>query len=211
MAISVADQLLGVFGGTFDPIHIGHLRTVIDVQQSLNLSAIHMIPNNVPAHREQPVLDAQQRYQLLQKILKNVPGLVADDREIKRQGVSYMVDTLRDLHRQFPQKHLCLIIGTDAYNDFCQWHEWQEIMQLAHLIVMQRAGVATMVNKELDPQRTTEADDLLKAKSGRVYSQNVSQLDVSSTAIRQMIQQQQSIQFLVPESIRSDLQILYKR
>lgn len=210
MAISVADQLLGIFGGTFDPLHIGHLRTVIDVQQSLSFSAIHLIPNNVPAHREQPVLDAQQRYQLLQKVLKNVAGLVADDREIKRQGVSYMVDTLRDLHQQFPQKHLCLIIGTDAYNDFCQWHEWQDIMQLAHLIVMQRAGVAAMVNKELDPQRTKEADDLLNAKAGRVYVQNVSQLDVSSTAIRQMIQQQQSIQFLVPENIRSDLQILYK-
>lgn len=211
MAISVADQLLGVFGGTFDPLHIGHLRTVLDVQQSLNLSAVHVIPNNVPVHREQPVLEAQQRYQLLQKVLKDVPGLVADDREIKRKGTSYMVDTLRDLQQEFPQKHLCLIIGTDAYQHFCQWHEWQEILQLAHLVVMQRAGVATMVNKELEHLLSTNADDLLKAKVGRIYAQNVCQLDVSSTVIRQMIQQQQNIQFLVPENIRPDLQTLYKR
>ena len=210
MAISVADQLLGILGGTFDPPHIGHLRTVLDVQQSLNLSEIRIIPNYIPAHREQPVLEAQQRYQLLQKALQNVPGLIADDREIKRQGISYMVDTLRDLQQQFPQKHLCLIIGTDAYNSFCQWHEWQEIIQLSHLVVMQRAGVAAMVNKELDQLLTTDADDLIKTKAGRVYAQNVSQLDVSSTVLRQMIQQQQSIQFLVPENIRSDLQTLYK-
>ncbi|MCK5336490.1 MAG: nicotinate-nucleotide adenylyltransferase [Gammaproteobacteria bacterium] len=206
----MADQLLGILGGTFDPPHIGHLRTVLDVQQSLNLSEIRIIPNYIPAHREQPVLEAQQRYQLLQKALQNVPGLIADDREIKRQGISYMVDTLRDPQQQFPQKHLCLIIGTDAYNSFCQWHEWQEIIQLSHLVVMQRAGVAAMVNKELDQLLTTDADDLIKTKAGRVYAQNVSQLDVSSTVLRQMIQQQQSIQFLVPENIRSDLQTLYK-
>ena len=206
----MADQLLGILGGTFDPPHIGHLRTVLDVQQSLNLSEIRIIPNCIPAHRERPVLEAQQRYQLLQKALQNVPGLIADDREIKRQGISYMVDTLRDLQEQFPQKHLCLIIGTDAYNSFCQWHEWQEIIQLSHLVVMQRAGVAAMVNKELDQLLTTDADDLIKTKAGRVYAQNVSQLDVSSTVLRQMIQQQQSIQFLVPENIRSDLQTLYK-
>lgn len=210
MVISVTDQLLGLFGGTFDPLHIGHLRTVLDVQQALNFSDIHIIPNNVPAHREQPVLDGQQRFQLLDKALQDVPGVVADDREIKRQGVSYMVDTLRDMQREFPDKHLCLIIGTDAYNSFCQWHEWQEIMQMAHLIVMQRAGVTAMVNKALDNRLTTEINDLLNEKAGCVYSQNVSQLDVSSTMIRQLIQQQQSIQFFVPETIRSNLQTLYK-
>lgn len=210
MVISVTDQLLGLFGGTFDPLHIGHLRTVLDVQQALNFTDIHIIPNNVPAHREQPVLDGQRRFQLLEKALQDVPGIVADDREIKRQGVSYMVDTLRDIQREFPEKHLCLIIGTDAYNSFCQWHEWQEIMKMAHLIVMQRAGVTAMVNKALDNRLTTEINDLLNEKAGCVYSQSVSQLDVSSTMIRQLIQQQQSIQFFVPETIRSNLQTLYK-
>ena len=210
MAISVADPLLGILGGTFDPLHIGHLRTVLDVQQALQLSAVHLIPNYIPAHRETPVLAAQQRYELLQKAVADVSGLVADDREIKRKGTSYMVDTLRDMQQQYPQKHLCLIIGTDAYNSFCQWHQWQEIMQMTHLIVMQRAGVATMVNEELDPLLTKEVSDLRKTKAGCVFSLNVSQLEVSSTMLRQMIRQHQSIQFLVPEIIRSDLQTLYK-
>ncbi|MCK4710616.1 MAG: nicotinate-nucleotide adenylyltransferase [Gammaproteobacteria bacterium] len=206
----MSDQLLGILGGTFDPLHIGHLRTVLDVQQKLNFSEIRLIPNYVPAHREQPVLDAGQRYTLLKKVLADVPGLVADDREIIRQGISYMVDTLRDLKQQFPQRHLCLIIGTDAYNSFCQWHEWQEILQLAHLVVMKRAGVETMLNKELDHQVTDDTECLLKSSAGQIYVQHVCQLDISSTRIREMIQQKQNIQFLVPENIRTDLQTLYE-
>jgi len=206
----VADQLLGLLGGTFDPLHIGHLRTALDVREALALSEVHLIPNNVPAHREQPVLAAQQRFSLLEAALAEVPGLIADDCEIKRGGVSYMVDTLRYLCDQHAAQHLCLIIGTDAYNSFCQWHQWQEIVQLAHLVVMQRAGVATMFNKELDSRITTDVADLVKERSGRVYVQPVCQLDISSTAIRAMMQTEQSIQFLVPENIRTELQNLYK-
>lgn len=204
------DRLLGILGGTFDPLHIGHLRTVLDVQQFLNLSEIRLIPNYIPPHREQPVLEAEQRYSLLQKALTDVPGLIADDREIARQGISYMVDTLRDLKQQYPQQHLCLIIGTDAYNSFHQWHEWQEILHLAHLVVMKRAGFETMVNKELDHRLTDDTESLTNSQAGKIYSQYVCQLDVSSTRIREMIRQKQNIQFLVPENIRSDLQTLYE-
>ena len=206
----MADQLLGLLGGTFDPLHIGHLRTALDVREALALSEVHLIPNNVPAHREQPVLPAQQRFSLLESALAEVPGLIADDCEIKRGGVSYMVDTLRYLREQYATQHLCLIIGTDAYNSFCQWHQWQEVLQLAHLVVMQRAGVATMFNKELDSRITTNAGDLVKERSGCVYVQSVCQLDISSTAIRAKVRAQQNIQFLVPENIRAELQNLYK-
>lgn len=206
----MSDRLLGILGGTFDPLHIGHLRTALDVKYALNLSEVRLIPNYIPAHRQMPVLDAEQRYQLLQKALINVPGLVADEREIVRKGTSYMIDTLRDLKQQFPQKHLCLIVGTDAYNSFCEWHLWQEIMELAHLVVMKRAGVSVMENKQLDHRLTSDTGHLLQASSGQVYVQDVCQLDISSTNIRQMVRQQQSIQFLVPENIRSDLQTLYE-
>lgn len=204
------ERLLGVLGGTFDPVHIGHLRTVMDLQQALNLNEIHLIPNDTPPHREKPTLTAGQRFDLLNKALKDIPGLVADNREIVRGGASYMVDTLRDLKQQFPQKHLCLIIGTDAYNSFCDWHDWQGILQLAHILVMKRAGVDTIENPELDHLITTDADSLLQVEKGLVYLQQVSQLDVSSTRIREMIMKQQSIQFLVPEVIRLELEHLYK-
>jgi len=206
----VTERLLGVLGGTFDPVHIGHLRTVMDLQQALNLTEIHLIPNYRPPHRTKPTLTAEQRFDLLEKALMDVPGLVADDREIIRRGASYMVDTLRDLKRQFPQRHLCLIIGTDAYNGFCDWHDWQGILQLAHILVMKRAGVDTAENPELDRLITTDADSLLQVEYGLVYLQQVSQLDVSSTRIREMIMNQQRIQFLVPEVIRLDLENLYK-
>ena len=204
------DRLLGVLGGTFDPVHIGHLRTVMDLQQALNLTEIHLVPNYVPPHRAQPSITAEQRYALLETALADVSGLVADDREIMRRGASYMVDTLRDLKQQFPNKHLCLIIGTDAYNNFCDWHDWQGILQLAHILVMKRARVDVIENPELDHLIATGADSLLQEEYGMIYLQQVSQLDVSSTRIREMIKKQQSIQFLVPEVIRSDLENLYK-
>ncbi|MDH5518341.1 MAG: nicotinate-nucleotide adenylyltransferase [Gammaproteobacteria bacterium] len=210
MDISVTDKLLGVFGGTFDPLHIGHLRTVLDVQQALALQQIRMLPNYIPAHRQKPVLEAQQRYFLLQKALKETPGLVADDREIRRQGISYMVDTLADLKQQFPQKHLCLIVGGDAYRDFCKWHQWQDILQLAHLLVMKRAGLANQQNKELQQRVTTDKNRLLSVAAGNIVFLDVCQLEISSTRIREMIRQKQSVQFLVPEIIRSDLQTLYE-
>jgi len=206
----VADRLLGLLGGTFDPLHIGHLRTALDVREALALSEVHLIPNNIPAHREQPVLPAQQRFSLLETALVEVPGLVANDCEIKRGGISYMVDTLRHLRDQYASQHLCLIIGTDAYNSFCQWHQWQQILQLAHLVVMQRAGVTTMFNKELDSRITADVSDLEQERSGCVYVQPVCQLDVSSTALRAMMKARQSIQFLVPENIRTEVQNLYK-
>ena len=204
------DRLLGVLGGTFDPVHIGHLRTVMDLQQALNLTEIHLVPNYVPPHRAQPSITAEQRYALLETALADVSGLVADDREIMRRGASYMVDTLRDLKQQFPNKHLCLIIGTDAYNNFCDWHDWQGILQLAHILVMKRPRVDVIENPELDHLIATGADSLLQEEYGMIYLQQVSQLDVSSTRIREMIKKQQSIQFLVPEVIRSDLENLYK-
>jgi len=206
----VPDRLLGVLGGTFDPVHIGHLRTVMDLQQALNLTEIHLVPNYVPPHRAQPSITAEQRYALLETALADVSGLVADDREIMRRGASYMVDTLRDLKQQFPNKHLCLIIGTDAYNNFCDWHDWQGILQLAHILVMKRPRVDVIENPELDHLIATGADSLLQEEYGMIYLQQVSQLDVSSTRIREMIKKQQSIQFLVPEVIRSDLENLYK-
>ncbi|MDH5393499.1 MAG: nicotinate-nucleotide adenylyltransferase [Gammaproteobacteria bacterium] len=206
----MTDKLLGVFGGTFDPLHIGHLRSVMDVQQALAMQQIRLLPNYIPAHREKPVLEARQRYQLLQKVLLDTPGLVADDREIVRQGVSYMVDTLHDLKQQFAQKHLCLIIGSDAYLQFCDWHDWQQILQLAHLVVMKRAGVAKPLNKQLDHRLTNDKRLLSAETAGKIIFQDVCQLEISSTQIREMIRKKQSIQFLVPEIIRSDLQTLYE-
>lgn len=206
----MSDRLLGVLGGTFDPVHIGHLRAVLDVQQALGLSEVRLIPNFTPPHKSEPILAADLRLQLLQKALTGLPGLIADDREIARQGSSYMVDTLEQLKQDFPERHICLIIGMDAYNSFCSWHKWSSILEIAHLLVMQRAGVDQLQNHQLDDHLTDELKELTNISSGRVYIQPVSQLDISSTHIREMIVKGQNIQFLVPENVRLEIQTLYK-
>lgn len=201
---------MGVLGGTFDPVHVGHLRTVLDVKQALLLSEVRLIPNAVPPHRSPPVLEAKQRFQLLQKAIADLPGLVADEREIIRKGPSYMVDTLEDLKQQFADKALCLIIGMDAFNGFCSWHRWQDILLLAHLVVMQRAGIDKQTNHQLDECIVTRVDSLSGQASGQVLIQAVCQLEISSTRIRQMVSQGEDIHFLVPEVIRTEVATLYK-
>lgn len=203
-------DLLGVLGGTFDPVHIGHLRTALDLQCQLPIDDIHLIPNYQPPHRSQPVLDANERMRLLQQAVAELPGLVADDREIRRQGDSYMVDTLTDLKQQFPWRHLCLIIGMDAYNSFCSWHQWETILETAHLIVMQRAGIDQLQNHQLDQHRVSDAEALQKTAAGCVLIQPVSQLEISSTGIRELAAKGENIQFLVPDVIRQQVQTLYK-
>ena len=203
-------DLVGVLGGTFDPVHIGHLRTVLDLQSELPIEDILLIPNYQPPHRSQPVLVADQRLQLLQLAVADLPGLVADDREIRRQGNSYMVDTLTDLNQQFPERHLCLIIGMDAYNSFCSWHQWETILETAHLIVMQRAGIDRLENHQLDQHHVSDAKALQKTTAGCVLIQPVSQLDISSTKIRELAAKSENIQFLVPDVIRQQVQTLYK-
>ena len=204
------DNLLGVLGGTFDPVHIGHLRTVMDLQQQLPVRKVHLIPNYQPPHRSAPRVAADQRMQLLQQAVADLPGLVADDREIRRQGDSYMVDTLAELKQQFPERHLCLIIGMDAYNSFCSWHEWETILKTAHLIVMQRAGIDQLENHQLEQHCVSNVEALQKTAAGCVLMQPVSQLDISSTRIRALAAEGENIQFLVPEVIRQQVQTLYK-
>jgi len=206
----VPDRLLGILGGTFDPVHIGHLRTAMDLQQALKISEIRLIPNYLPAHRPEPRLKAEKRVQLLQQAVAELPGLIVDDREISRQGTSYMVDTLNELKQQFEDRHLCLIIGMDAYNSFCSWHQWPRILELANLLVMQRAGVDRLENHQLDERRVCQAEALEQTAAGCVYVQPVSQLDISSTRIRHMVSQDENIRFLVPENIRQEIQTLYK-
>ncbi len=203
-------DLLGVLGGTFDPVHIGHLRTALDLQRQLPIGDIHLIPNYQPPHRSQPILLADQRMRLLQQAVEDLPGLVADDREIRRQGNSYMVDTLTDLKQQYPKRHLCLIIGMDAYNSFCSWHQWETILETAHLIVMQRAGIDQLQNHQLDQHRVSDVEALQKTAAGCVLIQPVSLLDISSTRIRELAAKGENIQFLVPDVIRQQVQTLYK-
>jgi len=117
---------VAVLGGTFDPVHWGHIRPAVELLQALGLSEVRMVPVSVPPHRSQPRADAALRCRLLRLAVEDVPGLVVDDRELRRAGASYTADTLASLRRDLgPRRPLCFIMGSDAFRGLTQWHRWR--------------------------------------------------------------------------------------
>ena len=119
-------RLIGVLGGTFDPIHFGHLRPALEILQALELDEIRFVPCRIPAHRATPSITAEQRLALVRLATAGQPGFVADDRELRRAGPSYMVDTLTSLRAEVGDAPLCLILGTDAFRELLSWRRWRE-------------------------------------------------------------------------------------
>jgi nicotinate-nucleotide adenylyltransferase len=201
----MTDRLIGVLGGNFDPIHFGHLRTALDVMQGCDLAEVRFIPLHHAVHREQPVVPGEARLRMIQAAIASQTGFVADDRELQRQGSSYMVDTLASLHEEFSGRSLCLILGADAFNLFLSWRDPERILQLAHLIVMQRPGPVDVTDaalQQLLPQhRCRRVEELKHPAAGRIYFQPVTQLEISSTRIRALIAAGKSPRYLLPEGV----------
>ena len=200
--------LLGIFGGTFDPVHFGHLRPALDVKQALDLEQVRFLPNSVPPHREQPWLDVATRKQLLDIALQEMPGFELDCRELEREGKSYMVDTLTSLHADFPDHHLCLILGMDAFAGLHQWHQQRRILDLCHIVVIGRPGFDWPSAPELqalEACRTDDANELKQAETGLILLQSVTQLDISASEIRKQLQAGLDIRYLLPEAVRLKL------
>ena len=203
--------MIGILGGTFDPVHYGHLRSALDVQQCLSLDEIRFIPCGEPPHRTKPVAQPLQRLTMVRAAIAGVKGFTVDDRELRRDGPSYMVDTLISLKRDFKSETLCLILGTDAFNGLAQWHQWQDIFDLANIVVMQRPDITGTVelNKRLLAQlkhRIVDADNLKRNQHGAICFVPVTQLDISATVIRQYWQESKSIKFFLPDSVLTLIQ-----
>jgi nicotinate-nucleotide adenylyltransferase len=201
---------IGILGGTFDPVHFGHLRPALDVAEHLNLDHVRLIPCSVPPHRTQPQATAQQRLTMLQLAIKNNSRFVVDDREIQREGPSYTVDTLKSLRTEFPDTALYLILGTDAFLGLQSWHLWSQIIELAHIVVMQRPDENLDMSEEFKQwyQQHLAKEDSQMEVAGSVWSVNVMQLAISATFIRQQIATGASPQFLLPDSVISLIEML---
>lgn len=203
--------MIGILGGTFDPIHYGHLRTALDVQQALSLDEVRFIPCGEPPHRNKPLAESLQRLSMVRAAIAGQAKFTVDDREIRRKGPSYMVDTLASLKQDFKEQSLCLILGTDAFNGLDQWHQWQQIFDYANVVVMRRPvvdGQATL-NKRVFTQvkhRLLDKDALKKKQNGGVCFILVTQLDISATVIRQQWQQGRDIRFFLPDSVLTLIQ-----
>lgn len=141
--------MIGVLGGTFDPIHYGHLRTALEVMQGIGLDQVRFIPLHHAVHREQPRATGDLRLRMLQAAIAMQPGFIADARELQRRGDSFMVDTLASLRAEYRDRPICLLLGGDAFNYFLSWRHPTNILQLAHLVVMQRPGHAAIEDPAL--------------------------------------------------------------
>jgi nicotinate-nucleotide adenylyltransferase len=197
-----ANNAIGVYGGSFDPVHCGHLRTALEVKEIFALEQLRLLPCYQSPLKSGTYASAIQRQALLQAAIHDVPGIICDSRELDRPGPSYMVDTLASLRAEFPLCPLLLFIGTDAFNQLPRWHKWQQLFDFAHIVVMTRPALhALPLNDFLAARQVMTAQPLTEALAGRLFFQAVTQLDISATAIRALIAQGRNPQFLLPETV----------
>lgn len=142
--------MIGILGGTFDPIHFGHLRPALELLQDLPLQEVRFVPLRTAVHRTQPVATAAQRLAMVQAAVKNQPGFIADDRELRRTGNSYSYDTLASLRAELGARlPICLLTGLDAFAELPTWYRWRDIADLAHWVVMRRPGADMVTDPAL--------------------------------------------------------------
>lgn len=194
-----------MLGGMFDPVHFGHLRSAVEIREDLALDQVRLVPCARPPHRPGALATAEQRRAMLELAIAGEPGLVVDDREIRRTTPSYSVDTLTSLRAELPHTPLCLIVGSDAFLGLPTWHRWRELFGLAHIVVLERpgrdAGVSEALRAELRGRLTQSPQDLHQALAGRVLMRRVTQLPISSTALRESLARGRSVRYLLPDVV----------
>lgn len=197
---------MGIFGGTFDPIHYGHLRTAFELREILRLPEVRFMPAGNPPHREHTVASNAQRLAMVRAATEGQPGFTVDDREMHKSGPSYSVETLAELRGEHPTRPLCLIIGMDAFLGLPKWHQWRELMRLSHLVVAHRPGwrAPTMgpLGELLVQCGTGTVADLHDSVAGRIYIHAVTQLEISSTDVRALIHAGRDPRYLMPDGVR---------
>lgn len=199
------EEPIGIFGGTFDPIHSGHLRCALELSTILNLSQVRFIPSHKPVHKESTGASAQDRLAMLTLAIAPVGHFIADDREITRSTASYMVETLESLHHDFPHHPLCLLLGSDSFLGFLGWHRFEKILELAHIVVALRPGwdfnplpeLQTLLKKHI----LDDAQGLRDNTAGGIYIQTVTALDITATAIRSQLKSGYDPRYLLPDSV----------
>jgi len=198
-------KAVGILGGAFAPFHNGHLRVALEAREQLELSQVRLIPTANAPHRPDSPISAQRRLEWVRLAIRREKGLVADDREIQRDGPSYTVDTLAELRASHPQAALVLLMGADAFAHLHTWYRWQQLLDYAHLAVVTRAGVGLRASAEtaefLSKRRAESAAALHQQRAGLWLPLELPQLDISSTRIRRLLKRQQSVRGLVPDAI----------
>lgn len=198
-------KAVGILGGTFDPIHFGHLRMALELYETLDLTRVHITPCYQPVHRKMPVAEPNQRLAMVQCAIAGEPALLADDREIRRQAPSYTIDTLLDLRKELPHTPLCLLVGIDAFLGFPSWHRWKEILDNAHIIVAHRPQYhlpATGLIADLMKERLqNEIAYIHENMAGGILLRPITALEISASDIRKQIAMGRNPRYLLPNEV----------
>lgn len=209
--MSNAAKLVGVFGGSFDPIHFGHIKPNLELIEECSLDHIRLVPCKVSPEKERVYAATRHRWSMLSTVADNVAQFVADPIEIERSTPSYSYETLRMLRDSGCSKtRFAWILGMDAFLSFPQWYRASEILEIAHLIVLQRPGFfppASGAAKVLmDKHGCRDVRELASSEAGSIYFAKTRLFDVSSTAIREMIRAGEPVKYLLPGSVWSYIQ-----
>lgn len=201
-------RLIGILGGTFNPIHFGHLRMAQELAEALHFDEVRFIPSANPPHKTAPEVSAEQRAAMVQLAIAGNPIFKLDSRELARTGASYTIDTLISLREELGNDtSLCLIMGSDAFVKLETWHRWQELINFCHIILVQRpqlkpnAALPSDLEAFLQDHYSENADDLFTKNAGFIHMQAITPLAISSTTIREMIKTEKSTTYLLPDNV----------
>ena len=198
--------MIGIYGGSFDPVHLGHLKTATSIKNELGIERLFLLPCYEPVHKQSLNYTSEQRLEMLSLAIQDFPELEIDTREILREGSSFMIDTLIELVEEFNNHTICLIIGMDSFINFKTWKQWDEFADLVHMVVLPRSGDQPD-KKSLDTFDLAKDKDHLKSElTGLLYFSNSKLIDISSSEIRDKIANNQNLDQLVPSSVINLLQ-----
>jgi nicotinate-nucleotide adenylyltransferase len=198
-------ERIGIMGGMFDPVHIGHIRVAVAAQQALRLDQVRLIPCGIPNHRDQALCSSLQRLDMLRLAVADDSSLVVDDRELNRQGTSYTYDTLLSLRQEFQQAGLYFILGIDAFATLDRWHRWRELFELCHFVVIERPGYHGTLSDNLQVQirrrRVRNVSELFDKKYGSILELEGLDSPVSSSMVRDHIARNDSLDQLLDPAV----------
>ncbi|MFQ3197190.1 MAG: nicotinate-nucleotide adenylyltransferase [Paraglaciecola sp.] len=200
----------GLFGGTFDPIHNGHLRPVLEAAKQTSIEHIALIPCHIPVHKKGPMSSSEHRLAMVQLAIAPYPELTADPREIRRNQPSYSIDTVKELRGEYPHAPLCFFIGMDSFISLTTWHKWQALFDYCHLVVCSRPGYAPQLVPDLlstlHKRQITDPQVLHQQLAGCIYMAQTTMLNISSTDLRQRLVKGQSTQSMLPATVLAYIQ-----
>lgn len=200
--------MIGILGGTFDPIHFGHLRMALEIAEEIHADEVRFIPAGVPPHRQEPQAHKRHRAAMVDLAITHHDLFLLDNRECERPGPSYTIDTLAEIRREYPNIPICLFLGADAWLSFSSWHRWQDFIRFVHIVIAHRPGFTLKHNLLPLPQQALLNQTLVHSSkrlheqtAGCIYVHAITALEISASGIRGLLRRGRSPRYLLPDTV----------